>query len=287
MHIILGGTGHIGSATANALLTRGEAVTVVTRGRDKKETWERKGAKVAICDVLDVPALHAVLKTGRRLFLLNQPAPPSSDTDQEEQRTVNAILSALAGTHIEKVVALSTYGARAEKNCGDLSILYALEQSLAAQPIPATILRAAYLMSNWASQIDSARAEGVLHSMLPADRTLPMVAPEDVGQTAARLLMETKTEPARYYIEGPQRYSPNDVAMSLANALGRPVSTQVIAPDKLEDAFQRFGFSAQASKSYARMTRVTIETCERPENPMRGSVSIDDFFNFMVGIGRR
>ncbi|MFS2017377.1 NAD-dependent epimerase/dehydratase family protein [Massilia sp. CT11-108] len=31
MHIIIGGTGHVGSATARALLRRGEPVTVVTR----------------------------------------------------------------------------------------------------------------------------------------------------------------------------------------------------------------------------------------------------------------
>ena len=43
MHIILGGTGHMGSATARALLDKGEPVTIVTRDPSKGAGW-RSGA---------------------------------------------------------------------------------------------------------------------------------------------------------------------------------------------------------------------------------------------------
>ena len=45
--------------------------------------------------------------TGKRAFLLNPPAAPSSDTDVEERATVAAIVEALEGSGLEKVVAAS------------------------------------------------------------------------------------------------------------------------------------------------------------------------------------
>ncbi|MFT8059667.1 NAD(P)H-binding protein, partial [Salmonella enterica subsp. enterica serovar Hadar] len=46
MHIILGATGHVGSALAQALLGRNEPVTVLTRDASKTEALRRKGARV-------------------------------------------------------------------------------------------------------------------------------------------------------------------------------------------------------------------------------------------------
>lgn len=185
MHIVLGGTGHVGSALAETLLARGEPVAIVTRDAANAASWRQKGAEVAEADVLDTPALRHVLRSGRRAFLLNPPADPAGDIDAEERRTVAAILAALDGSGLEKVVAESTYGAQPGEGIGDLGTLHALEQGLAAQRIPATIQRAAYYMSNWDAQLESAREEGRIMSFFPADFALPMVSPRDLGEAAA------------------------------------------------------------------------------------------------------
>ena len=70
MHIILGATGHIGSALAKKLLQHGEPVTVVTRNEKKAEEWRHTGAKVAIADVLDTEKLQEIFHQGKKLFLL-------------------------------------------------------------------------------------------------------------------------------------------------------------------------------------------------------------------------
>lgn len=283
MHIILGGTGHVGSATADALLERGEAVTIVTRDPAKGETWKRKGTAVAICDILDVDALRDVYRSGQRLFLLNPPAAPSTDTDVEERRTVSAIVSALEGSGLEKIVAQSTHGAQPGERCGDLTVLYELEQALAAQPIPATIMRAAYLMSNWDGQIEAIRDEGVVRTMLPADQKIPMVAPADLGQTAAHFLTEAGAAAEIHHVEGPERYSASDVASAFALALGNTVDVEVIPQEQWAEVFKGLGFSDQAAASYARMTKVTVEEAfDTPHDPMRGSVSLQDYVTDLV-----
>lgn len=127
MYIVVGGTGHVGSAVAKTLLDEGEAVTIVTRDREKAGAWQRRGAEVAVADVHDVASLREVFCRGQRAFLLNPNADISSDTDQEERETVRCLLEAIEGSGLEKVVAQSTLGAQPGKECGDLNVLYELE----------------------------------------------------------------------------------------------------------------------------------------------------------------
>jgi uncharacterized protein YbjT (DUF2867 family) len=211
MYIILGGTGHIGSALASALLERGEAVTVISRTPTKARDLQRKGAQIAVADVSDVEALRRILRQGRRLFLLNPPAVPSTDTDTEERKNLASILEALDGADLEKAVAASTYGAQPGEHVGDLGVLYEMEQVLANQSIPATIIRGAYYMSNWDVQLQSVRKEGVLHTFFPTDFKLPMVDPADIGKAAAHFITEPVDSTGLHYVEGPERYSSDDL----------------------------------------------------------------------------
>lgn len=283
MFIIVGGTGHVGSVTARALLAQGQAVTVITRTASKAESWRERGAKVAVVDVRDVDSLRAVFRQGRRAFLLNPNAAPSSDTDQEERATVQCLLAALENSGLEKVVAQSTYGVRPGERCGDLTVLHELEQGLKSQAIPAAIMRSAYMMSNWDAFLEAARETGALPSMLPADLRLPMVAPEDLGRTAAQLLQAPVGDTDVHHVEGPEWYAPNDVAAAFARALNRPVKVQVTPRERLEEAFRSLGFSEPAARSYASMTRVTIDEVYEPATPpIRGTVTLDDYISTLV-----
>jgi uncharacterized protein YbjT (DUF2867 family) len=277
MFVIVGGTGRVGSATAEALLAAGQPVTIVTRSVSRAGRWRERGAEVAVADVRDVDALRAVFRRGRRAFLLNPPADPSSDTDEEERATVRCLLAALDGSGLEQVVAQSTYGARPGEGCGDLSVLHGLEEGLRARPIPAQIMRAAYMMSNWDGALDAARVDGVLPSMLPRDLLLPMVAPRDLGVVAARLLQEPATETKTHHVEGPERYTPGDVARAFAGALNRAVTVAVTARGRWEDTFRALGFSEKAARSYARMTEVTVDEPMLPGSPIRGEISLGDY----------
>ncbi|MGK7752184.1 MULTISPECIES: NmrA family NAD(P)-binding protein [unclassified Roseovarius] len=278
MHIILGGTGQVGSATARALLDKGETVTVVTRNRDNGAELAGAGARVAEADIRDVAALRGILATGRRAFLLNPPADPAGDTDTEERRNVDAILSALQGSGLEKVVAASTYGAFRGHRCGDLTVLHAFETALASQPIPAAINRGGYYMSNWAGMADQVRQSGILPSFFPANLRLPMVAPGDLGKAAARRLMSSTEDIGIQHVEGPERYTAHDVAAAFAKVLGRKVKVEEIPPAALEETFRGFGFSDTAAASYACMTRRLIDgKTDTDERPSRGKTRLEDY----------
>ncbi|MFD1883125.1 NAD(P)H-binding protein [Paracoccus pacificus] len=283
MFVLIGGTGQVGSAAARALLAKGHKVTVITRNRTHGAGLEAAGARVAEVDIRDVAALRAVLQTGRRAFLLNPPADPSDDTDREERRNVAAIIAALDGSGLEKVVAQSTYGAFQGTACGDLTVLHEMEARLSAQPIPVAINRCGYYMSNWAAMADTVRHTGILPSFFPADLELPMVAPEDLGQAAAARLLSSCEDVGLCHVEGPERYTPRDVADTFAAALDRVVAVEEIPQPALEATFRSFGFSKPAAASYACMTRRLIDGQTKASTPpQRGRTSLAAYIRRLV-----
>lgn len=283
MYIVMGATGHVGSACADALLANGEPVLALVRRLENGVALREKGAETAVIpDVRDVDALRAAFRRGRRAFLLNPPADPSVDTDAAESETASAILAALEGSGLEKVVAESTMGAVAgealEPRTGDSSVLYGLEEGLAKQAIPAAINRAAYYFSNFDLQVDAVRRRGELQTMFPADLRLPMVAPVDLGRAAARRLTSDLGDVGIVSIEGPTRPTFADVAEAFARALQQAVRLVVTPRDAWIPAFREMGFSPSGAEAYARMTAVAIDGPMTPEaDTEKGRVTLEAY----------
>ncbi|WP_018319046.1 NAD(P)H-binding protein [Bradyrhizobium sp. WSM2793] len=283
MYVIMGGTGHIGSATANILLSLGKAVTIVSRNSGHAGGWRKKGAEIVEADLNDVSSLHAALRRGRRALLLNPPADPTTDTDAVEKRTVASILEALAGSGLEKVVAVSTGGAQSGDRIGDLNTLWEFEEGLRRQPIPTAINRGAYYMSNWDGLLDTVRATGKLPSMFPAELSVPMVAPQDLGRFAADRLLSGTDDVGVRYMEGPERYSPADVARAFSEALGRPIDVEVKPRAEWYDGFLQLGFSEAAALSYTRMTELCVDNgFDMPADASRGAITLERYIDSLV-----
>lgn len=259
MFIVLGATGHVGSACVQALLEHSKPVLAVVHDEAGTRRIRAQGADTVIVDIGDAQALRGVFRRGHRAFVLNPPASPQTDTDVEERRTVAAILSALQGSGLEKVVAQSTMNAKAGERIGDLSVLWALEEGLRSQRIPAAVNRGAYYFSNFDGQLDDIRRTGQFHTPFPADFILPMVAPEDLGRLAARRLMSDPDDVAVVNLEGPERPSFRTVAAILASVLGCEVELVSTPRESWHDAFRQLGFSTPAAQAYARMTAAALD----------------------------
>lgn len=284
MFVILGSTGHVGSAVTRTLLEQGEAVTVVTRDGSRAEPLRRLGAKVVVADLNDVAGMRGIFRTGTRLFLLNPPAAPDTDTDAVEKRTARLLLDAIHGSGLEKIVAQSTIGAQPGERLGDLSTLWSMEEGLRSQPIPHSILRSAYYMSNWDAMLAIAREQGVLPTMYPADLEFPMVSPLDLGRVAADLLKAHLGAAGIHYVEGPERYSARDVAAAFARALGRKIEPVATPRAEWERAYRKLGFSEAAAQSYARMTAIGVDgDYDMPEETIRGTVTLQTHVDALAG----
>jgi uncharacterized protein YbjT (DUF2867 family) len=283
MYVVLGGSGHVGAALAQALLSRGETVTIVARNRTKARALEAHGARFVTADARDLDALKPAYRHGERLFMLNPPADPSTDTQALERETVSNMLRALEHSDIRKVVAESTFGARPGELIGDLNVLYEMEQGLKRSGVPTSIIRAAYYMSNWEAAVASARSEGVVQTFFPVDLKITMVAPGDLGEAAANLMTAPLEQTECVYVEGPTRYSSADVAAAFAAALDREVKAKVVPERDWMMTFKMLGFSERAATSYANMTRTVCENDFPPSSAtLHGQISLDEYIRELV-----
>lgn len=284
MHIITGGTGRVGSALAEALLRKGEKVTIVSRSSKSAKDWMGKGAQIAVADIYDTAALHEIFKTGKSIFLLNPPADPMTNTPVQERKTVTSLVEALKYSGAEKVIVESTLGAQPGDNIGDFGVLYELEQGVAQLSYPYSIIRPTYYMSNWAELLPSVKEKGELMSFYPADLKIPMVAPKDIGELAAHLMVEQNT-PKLNSIHGPEMYSPNDVAAAFSKALGKNIKVKVIPKDQWKAAYKSIGFSEEGAESYTNMTGLSLDAFEKTTDTtdlIKGKVTLQEYISNLI-----
>jgi len=138
------------------------------------------------------------------------------------------------------VVFLSTVGAHVGK-FNLLNNAKITEEGLRTEHVPVAFLRAAWFMENASWDVEAAKA-GVVPSFLqPLDHPVPMVATADVGGTAVGLLLESWTGQRIVELEGPRRYSANDVAAGFAEAVRHPVRMEAVPRDTWEALFRSQG----------------------------------------------
>lgn len=283
MHIILGATGHVGSAVLCRLLREGEPVLAVAHSATHEDELRCTGAEVATVDIRDTDALTKVMQRGQRAFLLNPPGRIEKDSVAEELATVNSIVTAVQNADLEYVVAASTQGAQPGRGIGDLGVLFEFEQRLKATGVPTSITRGAYYYSNWDMQLESAR-NCKIQSFFPADFKLPMVAPEDLGALNGNKLLYPFAD--RFAIDecsGPEDYSAQDVADAFAQALDRDVEVETIPREKWIETYRTLGFSEASARSYAKMTEVIVDHAyESVGEPKRGAITLQQH----IEIGR-
>ena len=240
MYAVTGITGKVGCVVARALLAAGLPVRAVVRDADKGRPWAEKGCEVAIASIADADDLTNAFSGVAGVFLMT---PPDFDPEPGFPKTLDAIAAiktAIDAARPGKVVFLSTVGAHVGK-FNLLNNAKITEEGLRTEHVPVAFLRAAWFMENASWDVEAAKA-GVVPSFLqPLDHPVPMVATADVGGTAVGLLLESWTGQRIVELEGPRRYSANDVAAGFAEAVRHPVRMEAVPRDTWEALFRSQG----------------------------------------------
>ncbi len=186
-------------------------------------------------------ALTAAFRGTSAVFIL----PPSVFDPQpgypEARKVIDAVVEALTTAKPDKVLCLSTVGADAARD-NLLTQRTMLEAALSTRSLPVTFLRPGWFLENASWDVATARETGVIHSFLmPLDKHFPMVATQDVGRVAAKLIQEDWTGTRIVELEGPRRVSPNDLAAAFANLLRTPVRAEIVPRETWEDLFRSQG----------------------------------------------
>jgi uncharacterized protein YbjT (DUF2867 family) len=240
MFAIVGITGKVGGAVARKLLDQGHRVRAIVRDTEKGRLWAAQGCEVAVAEVGDAAALTDAFRGTEGVFLMT---PPDYDPEPGFPRThqaAAAIRQAIDASRPGRIVFLSTVGAHvAEPNLLNNSGI--TEEMLRTTPVPVAFLRPAWFMENATWDVEAARNGAIQSFLQPLDHPIPMVATTDIAQAATELLHETWTGVRIVELEGPRRYSANDIAAGFSAALGRPVRVDVVPRDSWEQLFRSQG----------------------------------------------
>lgn len=236
MYSLMGVTGRVGGRTAARLCDAGVPVRAIVRDATKGDAWLQRGCEVAVADIDDVTALIRAFDGAVGVFVMIPPDYDPAPGFPQVRRFIANVREAVMTARPGKLVFLSTVGAHVEAfsllNNGRM-----VEQALRELPIPTAFVRAAWFMENASGDVGAAR-EGVIPSYLqPLDHCIPMVATADIAKTIATLLQEQWEGPRVVELEGPRRYSANDIAEGFAKALGHPVRTKAVPRATWEHLF--------------------------------------------------
>jgi NAD(P)H dehydrogenase (quinone) len=242
MYAITGVTGQVGGAAARALLETGHAVRAVLRDKSKAAEWRERGAEVAVASFDDADALAAAFSGTAGVFVMVAPNFAPQPGYPNAHAAVAVLKEALMQARPERVAALSSIGGQRESGLGLITQVHLLEEALADLPIPTAILRPAWFMENSLWDIAPARETGVMPSFLqPLGRAYPMIATADIGRVIAETLAQTWQGRRVIEIEGPRRYTQDEIAAMLGDVLGRSVKAQAVPRDQWEALFQSQG----------------------------------------------
>jgi len=253
MFVIAGVTGNTGSVVAETLLAKKQPVRVLVRDAAKAERFRSLGAEVAVGSLDDAGSLAAALKGAKGAYLLLPPDLANADPLGRAQRFIDAWTSVLPRSGLEHAVLLSSVGAQHAEGTGPIKMVHRAEQALSKLEIPATFVRAAYFIENWASVLGAAAKDGVLPTFERPDVTFPMVATRDIGETAAHALLEPSREKRIIHLAGPKDHTPNDVAAIVGKLLGRDVKALHVAGEAIVGTLESFGIGNATARLFREM----------------------------------
>ncbi len=213
-HLILGGTGTVGSAVVRELLARGETVRVMTRSADKASALPA-GVKAVIGDLQDPSTLEGAFVEGDRVFLLN------GVTATELQEGLIALAEAKR-TGAERIVYLSVHDVDKGPHLPHFASKIAIERAIAASGIPFTILRPNNFYQNDVWYRDVIMQYGVYPQPL-GSAGVSRVDTGDIAKAGANALTKAGHEGKTYTLAGPEALTGEGTAAVYSRVTGRAI----------------------------------------------------------------
>ena len=285
MYVVTGVSGNTGKVIANALLDAGKKVRGISRKPEHLKELTSKGMEAAIGNLDDADFLTEAFNGATAIFTM---VPPNFYTDDYrgfQNKVADAQIEAAQKTGVKYVVTLSSVGAHLGEKAGVVQGLGDMEQSWnAVDGINILHLRPSYFMENTLGQIETIKNMGIMGSSIKGDLLFPMVATKDIGEMAAKRLLELDFAGSEIqYIFGSHDVSYNEVARIYGKAIGKEDLKYVEFPyedakkammeswgvtENVADAFVEFMQSVNAGKIFEDVNRTNQNTTP---------TSIDDF----------
>ncbi len=213
-HLVLGGTGTVGSLVVRGLLAKGETVRVATRSPERAGELP-KGAQSVVGDLTDPGTYETIFADYDHLFLLTANGP----SDQMEGL---AAVNEARRTGARRVVHLSIHDVEKAPEAPHFASKIAIEAALKASGLPHTILRPNNFYQNDHWWKDALLQYGVYPQPI-GGIGVSRVDTRDIADAAVRALTGSGYEGKTFVLAGPEPLTGADCAERFSRALGRKI----------------------------------------------------------------
>jgi uncharacterized protein YbjT (DUF2867 family) len=176
-------------------------------------------------------------------------------------------------------VHLSSYGAQVPEGTGPIAGLHSSEQKLnAISGLNVLHLRAGYFMENHLAAIGMIHGMGMVGDALLPDLKLPMIATRDVGDYAARRLLDLDF-PGKQTREllGERDLSMAEVTAAIARGIGKPdLRYEQFPYDQVQQVLTQMGIPPKTAAQYIEMYKAInagVYVGQEPRSPENSTLT--------------
>src|SRR5262245_39936892 len=246
-------TGNIGKHALQQLLQSGVDVSVIVRQPEKLSDSIRSRVKVHQGSLTDAALMTKAFQGAKAALWVTPPNLTHPDVAAYHGELGAVVARAIKESKIPFVVNVSSAGAHLE-NAGPISGLADIERQMNAVAENITHLRPGFFMENFLQQIEPIKDDGAIYQPLPGDMQYPIIATQDIGAIAARLLLETNWRGRQVRgLHGPADLTFAEATKILSDSIGKPVKYVQITPDQAYQAFLGMGASPGFAKALVEM----------------------------------
>jgi uncharacterized protein YbjT (DUF2867 family) len=247
-YLITGATGEVGSRVVRQLLERNIRPRVLVRSEEKARSLFGDRVDVCVGDLAAPDSMRGAIQGADTVFLVNVgPAIPERDK-------AAAMISKEVG--VRKIVKLSSLdvehglaiGAWHEKG----------EAAIRTTGIPFTFVRPTGFMSNLLAWAHSIRTESVVRSST-ADGRRSFIHSEDIASVCLAALLNDEYSGEALPITGPESLTFGEVTAIISEAIGRPLSYQVISDEEARERYSRISGSQEETEAHVALWRAIRE----------------------------
>jgi uncharacterized protein YbjT (DUF2867 family) len=232
--LIMGASGTVGGATLNALRASGVQPVAFVRDAQRAATVLDGRTPVRIGDLADESSVRAALGGVDAVLLCSAHGPAMREHQLAAVRAIKA-------SDVKRVVKISgsPVSVRADSPASTGRDHFEIEIALRAIGRDTVAIRPNPFMQNFLEQTPAAA-----HGALPGPDGSPRVSfvdARDVGRVAAAALLAGPPPERVLEVTGPEALTWFDVASTMSQVLGRPITHYPIPPDVVRQAMLSMG----------------------------------------------
>ncbi|MFH8471019.1 NAD(P)H-binding protein [Streptomyces sp. NPDC017991] len=213
----------------------------------------------------DTDTVNKAFDGADTVFWLVPPNPAAEDLNGYYLGFTRPAAEAVRQQGVRRVVGVSSLGHDYGRNAGNLSAAFAMDDLIEDTGVAYRSLRMSFFMENLLMQAQGIK-QGVFSLPNSADRLLRLVATPDIAAAAADVLSDASwSGQASIPVLSPDALTPNDMAHTMSEVLGRPVAFQQTPLGDFKATMLQYGLSDSWAQGLVDMATAQNDGIYEPE----------------------